>query len=98
LIPAQVTGPAPGTVARISNAQSGSVKVSDVRAPGDGAVPSGFQSAVPARRIESCDSAAPVPLTKVKLDAPAASEGVAQATSSVAKTTLFMRLSINPSA
>jgi hypothetical protein len=39
-------------------------------APADGEAPSGFQSFVPARRIESCPSAPDVPFTNVKLDAP----------------------------
>jgi hypothetical protein len=44
LTPVQVTGPAPGTVARMSNAQSGSLNVIGERAPAAGAVPSAFHS------------------------------------------------------
>jgi len=96
LTPAQVTGPAPGTVARISNAQSGSLNWTAPRAPAAGAAPSGFQSLVPARRIDSSASAPLVPLTSVKLDAPA-SAGDAE-TVRRRSASLFMRWDIYPSA
>ena len=57
MIPPQVTGPDPATVAWMSNAQSGSVNWTCPRAPGAGAVPSGFHSLVPVRRIDSADKA-----------------------------------------
>jgi hypothetical protein len=77
-------------VARISNAQSGSLKAIALRAPADGGVPSGFQSCVPARRIDSSARAAPVPLTKVKFDAPPAIAGEAIAASAARTTSLFI--------
>jgi hypothetical protein len=99
LTPAQVTGPAPATVARMSNAQSGSLKEIGPRAPAEGAAPSGFQSLVPARRIDSSDIAEPVPLTRVKLDAPASSGVGETARASAARLgrTLFMAPDIHPS-
>ena len=42
---------------------------------GRGRAPSGFQSLVPARRIDSSAKRRPVPLTRVKLDAPANAGG-----------------------
>jgi hypothetical protein len=82
----------------MSNAQSGSLNLIAVRAPAEGAVPSGFQSCVPARRIDNSASAAPVPLTSAKLDAPAAKAGEADAASKARLMSRFMRASINPRA
>jgi hypothetical protein len=69
-------------VARMSNAQSGSLNVIEARAPALGGVPSGFQSLVPERRIDSADKAAPVPLTRLKLVAPPGAAAVAGAADS----------------
>src|SRR5215211_2974794 len=55
----------------MSKAQSGSLKLIGLRAPAEGAVPSGFHSSVPARRMDSVPSAPSVPLITVKFDAPA---------------------------
>ena len=63
-----------------------------------GAGPSGFQSCVPARRIDSSARVASVPLTSMKLDAPAASAGDADAANAARITSRFMRPSINPGA
>jgi len=69
-----------------------------LRAPADGAVPSGLHSLVPERRIESSASVAPVPLTSVKLEAPAASPSPESSAKAANSTSLFMRPSISPSA
>jgi hypothetical protein len=82
----------------MSKAQSGSLNVIELRPPAEGAVPSGFQSCVPARRIDSCASEPPVPLTSMKLDAPPAIAGAAEAARTAKSASLFMRPSINPSA
>jgi hypothetical protein len=83
----------------MSNAQSGSLNFIELRAPADGAVPSGFQSAVPARRIESCARLAPVPFTKVKSEAPPAIAGEARnAKAAMAASLFIMRPDINPDA
>jgi hypothetical protein len=83
-------------VARMSNAQSGSLKLIGLRPPADGAAPSGFQSSVPARRIDSCASAPPVPLTRTKFDAPAANDGAADVARMARIATLFMRPDYKP--
>jgi hypothetical protein len=82
----------------MSNAQSGSLNRNALRAPAEGALPSGFQSWVPARRIDSSASDAPVPLTSMKLDAPAAKAGDADAAKTARITIRLMRPSINPRA
>ena len=80
----------PPTVALISNAQSGSLNLIAAPAPAAGAVPSGFQSLVPARRIDRSPSAPPVPLTRLKPDAPAARAGAAVARSKARQASLVM--------
>jgi hypothetical protein len=66
-------------VAFKSNAQSGSLKLTLLAAPALAEADSGFQSAVPVRLIAMADKAASVPLTKVKLEAPASAvAGVAK--------------------
>jgi hypothetical protein len=84
-------------VARMSNAQSGSLNGIEPRAPAAGAAPSAFHSVVPDRRIDSCASAPLVPLTKVKLDAPAKA-GEADASMRPKIAILVMRWSIDSSA
>lgn len=63
--------PPPAILARMSNAQSGSLKLIALLAPGAGAADKARQSAVPVRRIESAEMPAPVSLTTVKLPASA---------------------------
>jgi len=82
----------------MSNAQSGSLNFIALRAPAEGAAPRGFQSCVPARRMESSASPVPVPLTMVKFEAPPASAGDAEASSAAAAASRNMRASINPRA
>ena len=45
------------------------------RPPGEGAAPSGFQSLVPARRMDTSERLLPVPFTSAKFPAPPASAG-----------------------
>jgi hypothetical protein len=79
----------------MSKAQSGSLKVIDVRAPALGACPSDFHSVVPERRMDSSSSPAPVPLTSVKFEAPAIA-GALAVSSNARKRPCFMRGDIHP--
>jgi hypothetical protein len=77
----------------MSNAQSGLLKSTAVRAPAAGAGPIGFQSWVPERVMDRPASAPPVPFTSVNFDAPASAG--APAVSKIAKrTSLFMAATI----
>ena len=70
------------TVARMSNAQSGSLNLIAPRAPADGAVPSGFQSLVPARRIDRSASAAASAVDQGEIGRARATAGEAATSSS----------------